>query len=63
MVDERIVAVGFLTQRDLDVLGGGFHRLFPVERDEVFADLLRQLDDVEASPMGKGVLLQTMGRH
>ncbi|WP_267394480.1 MULTISPECIES: hypothetical protein [unclassified Sphingomonas] len=63
MVDERIVAVGFLTQRDLDVLGGGFNRLFPIECDDVFADLLRQLDDVEASPSGKGVLLQPGSRH
>jgi hypothetical protein len=55
--------VGFLTQRDLDVLGGGFNRLFPIERDDVFADLLRQLDDVEASPSGKGVLLQPGSRH
>ncbi len=31
MTEERIVAVGLLTQRDLDVLGSGFRRLFTVE--------------------------------
>jgi hypothetical protein len=36
--------VGLLTQRDLDVLGTGFHRLFAVAADDNegndFADLL-----------------------
>lgn len=45
---DRIVSVGLLTQRDLDVLGTSFSRQFPVPRDDVFADLLRRLDRVEA---------------
>ncbi len=47
---EKIVAVGFLTQRDLDVLGRGFTLHFPVPKDSAFDDLLRQLDEVSAPP-------------
>ena len=52
MTKDRIVAVGLLTQRDLDVLGTGFHRLFAVTADDDesndFADLLAQLDNIDA---------------
>lgn len=47
---DKIVAIGLLTQHDLDVLGTSFKRLFPVRHDGSFADLIRQLDDIEASP-------------
>ena len=50
---EKIVAIGLLTQRDLDVLGSGFKRVFPVEKDDSFADLIERLDAIggpEASP-------------
>lgn len=57
MSDQRIVSVGFLTQRDLDILGSAFTRHFPVQHDDVFEDLLSQLDRVEATPLGKGVAL------
>ena len=39
--------MGLLTQRDIEVLGVGFRRLFPVERDCGFDDLLRELDRLE----------------
>ncbi|WP_294244119.1 hypothetical protein [uncultured Sphingomonas sp.] len=45
---DPIVAVGLLTQRDLDVLGSGFRRSFPVEEDTAFDDLLQALDSIEA---------------
>lgn len=52
LTKDRIVAVGLLTQRDLEVLGTGFHRLFSVnaDDDEVdgFADLIAQLDQIDA---------------
>jgi hypothetical protein len=52
LTKDRIVAVGLLTQRDLDVLGAGFHRLFSVtdddDEDHGFADLLAQLDKIDA---------------
>lgn len=44
---DRIVAVGLLTQRDVDVLGTGFRRMYPVESTTAFNDLLRQLDVVD----------------
>ena len=47
MVPDKIVSVGLLTQRDLDVLGTSFTRHFPVPRDDVFDDLLRRLDQVD----------------
>ena len=57
MPNDRIVAIGLLSQRDLEILGDGFNRCFPVEHDDLFDDLLAKLDRVEASPMGKGVIL------
>lgn len=52
LTKERIVAVGLLTQRDLEVLGTGFHRLFSVnaddDEDDGFADLIAQLDKIDA---------------
>lgn len=53
MKKDQIVAVGLLTQRDLDVLGTGFHRLFAVDQSDDegddFADLIAQLDRIEAT--------------
>ena len=49
--DDRIVAIGLLTQRDLCVLGQGFRRAFPVEDCHEFNDLLRRIDEAdERSP-------------
>ncbi len=63
MTRDSIVAVGLLTQRDLDVLGKGFDRHFPVDDDDMFADLLAKLDHVEAVPLGKGVSLVRKRDH
>ncbi len=57
MADERIVSIGFLSERDLQRLGATFTRHIPVEHDDMFADLLAELDKVEASPLGKGVVI------
>lgn len=62
MSTERVVSVGFLTQSDLDRLGSGFTRHFPVPEDDVFADLLDQLDRIEATPLGNGVALMPADR-
>lgn len=45
-MDDRIIAVGFLTQRDIDMLGDGFRRHFPIEYEGIFADLIARLNDV-----------------
>lgn len=50
MTDNRIVAIGLLTQRDLEVLGTGFSRAFPVQDMSDFDDLLSKLDRIDAVP-------------
>jgi hypothetical protein len=46
-MSDKIIAVGFLTGRDLSLLGGGFTRHFPLPHDERdFEDLLAQLDEI-----------------
>lgn len=58
MSRERIVSIGFLTDRDLEILGKGFVRHFPVPEDDIFADLLSRLDEIEVSPLSDGVVLK-----
>jgi hypothetical protein len=48
-VSNRIVAVGLLSQRDLDLLGQGFKWHFPIVDDGMFDDFLSKLDAVEQS--------------
>ena len=57
-MSDRIVAVGFLTSHDLEVLGKGFTRHFSVPDEDVFADLLRQLDQIDIEPLGNTVVLR-----
>ena len=57
MPNDRIVSIGFLTQNDLDRLGKTFERHIPVPDDDIFADLLSQLDKIDAEPFGDGVML------
>jgi len=47
LAEERIVAVGLLTQRDLEVLGHGFSRLWPVDQKPCFTDLLEAIDQAD----------------
>lgn len=50
-MSERIVAIGLLSGRDLEMLGRQFTRYFPVEESgDLFADLLAKLDAVASSP-------------
>ena len=46
---ERIVAVGLLTQRDLDVLGSTFDRAWPINDAPCFEGLLDAIDRAEQS--------------
>ena len=41
---DRIVAVGFLTERDLTVLGQAFKRFYPIEDHHDFDALLSAID-------------------
>lgn len=46
-MQERIVAVGLLTQRDLNILGPTFERAWPVEEAPSFNVLLRAIDEAD----------------
>ena len=54
-MQDRIVAVGLLTKRDLNLLGPTFDRVWPVEEAPSFNELLRAIDDadrkLQASPV------------
>ncbi len=45
--DDRVIAVGLLTARDIAVLGRGFDRLFPVEETPCFGELLLAIDEAD----------------
>lgn len=63
MAKDRIVAVGLLTQGDLDRLGTGFRNVIPVKRDTMFDDLLAQLDQIEVQQKPDGVMLRSEHKH
>ena len=46
-MDDRIVAVGLLTRRDLNLLGPTFDRAWPVEDATCFDDLLKSIDEAD----------------
>ena len=46
-MSDRIIAVGLLTRRDLDVLGPAFDRVWPVEEAPHFNELLRAIDEAD----------------
>jgi hypothetical protein len=45
--DDRIVAVGLLTQREVQALGPTFDRMWPVEEAPCFSGLLRAIDEAD----------------
>lgn len=47
MPRQRIIAVGLLTEQDLDRLGATFTRLWPVENAPCFEELLAAIDEAE----------------
>ena len=47
MTRDRIVAVALLTQRDLNVLGPTFTRVWPVEDAPMFEELIRAIDEAD----------------
>ena len=47
MPSRRFVSVGLLTQRDLDVLGSGFCRAFPLNDTQDFTAMLVEIDQVD----------------
>lgn len=51
---DRIVAIGLLTRRDLDLLGPTFDRAWPVEETRDFNELLIAIDDADRESSGVG---------
>lgn len=47
MPNERIIAVGLLTSRDVGLLGPIFRRLWPVAETPCFSKLLIAIDDAD----------------
>ena len=47
MAKERIVAVGLLTQREVELLGHGFSRLWPVDNTPCFTELIDAIDEAD----------------
>jgi hypothetical protein len=48
VTEQRIVAVGLLTDQDLELLGNTFRRLWPVEHAPAFSELLQAIDEADA---------------
>jgi hypothetical protein len=47
LAEDRIVAVGLLTQREVELLGHGFSRLWPVDESPCFSELLKAIDEAD----------------
>ena len=47
MAWERVVAVGLLTQRELDLLGPSFTRAWPLDESPCFAELIQAIDEAD----------------
>ena len=47
MIKGQIVAVGLLTQDELQLLGAGFNRAWPVDESPCFEGLLEAIDDAD----------------
>lgn len=54
-MNDRIVAVGLLTRRDLNMLGPTFDRAWPVEEAPAFNELLRAIDEADRRLQVKNV--------
>ena len=52
MRSAKFVAVGLLSQRDLDILGKGFRTAFPINKTTLFDDLTIAIDRAESQTAG-----------
>jgi len=53
MDQDRIIAVGLLTRRDLSALGPAFDRAWPIEGVPAFGELLRKIDQADEKLCGE----------
>jgi len=44
---ERVIAIGLLTQRDVELLGPAFARLWPIDETPCFDGLLVAIDEAD----------------
>jgi hypothetical protein len=47
MKGERIVALGLLTQTNLNMLGTSLKKVYPIDETPCFPDLLRAIDEAD----------------
>lgn len=45
--DERVIAVGFLTRREVAMVGAHLSRLYPLDDAGPFADLIEAIDEAD----------------
>lgn len=50
---ERIVAVALVTEAELQMLGEGFSRAFPIDESPCFVGLLEAIDNADDTPPWK----------
>ena len=55
MSTERIIAVGLLSQSDLDRLGSQFARLWPIDETPCFDGLLQAIDEADREFRRSGI--------
>ena len=53
-MERRIVAVGLLTEQDLNLLGATFTRLWPVDEAPQFEELLAAIDEADRALQERG---------
>ena len=61
MANERIVAVGLLTERDLRQLGPAFQRAWPVDDTPCFSGLLQAIDEADRELRRERSTWQSLG--
>ena len=47
LAEDRIVAIGLLTQSEVEMLGHGFSRLWPVDETPCFTELVKAIDKAD----------------
>jgi hypothetical protein len=57
---QRIVAVGLLTQNNLDALGPAFRRCWPVDETPCFSQLLQAIDEADRDLSQVQDIIQTV---
>lgn len=47
MSERQIIAIGLLTQRDLNLLGPSFEHVWPIDEAPCFSGLLQAIDEAD----------------